>query len=132
MAIDTIEKALYSRLTNFAGLSALISDRVYPGALPQNCDKPAVYYEEYSGGYLQTNSGDMDLRPSSFRVYSVADTYSEMKAVSKQVELALERWNQSTPVPVHDSLIESTDDFYVDDMDEHLSEVDITIWHEGC
>lgn len=131
MAVDTIEKAIYSRLTGYAGLAALISDRVYPGYLPQNCTKPAVYYEEYSGRYLQTNSGNLNLRDTSFRVYSVADTYSEMKAVSKQVEAALERWNQSSPVVVVDCFIESTSDFYVDDMEEHLSEVDITIWHEG-
>lgn len=130
MAVDTIEKAIFDRLTNHVGLSALISNRVYPGVLPQNCTKPAVYYEEYNGERIQHNSGNCDMRPSSFRVYSVADSYSDMKDVSKQVEVALERWSQASPVKVHDSFINGTDDLYVDETNEHLSEVDVTIYYD--
>ena len=44
-----LEKALHTRLTGYAGLSSLISARLYPVIAPQNPTYPLATYQRVSG-----------------------------------------------------------------------------------
>lgn len=44
----SIESALFTALTGNAGLSALISTRIYPDAMPQGATLPCIVYQRIS------------------------------------------------------------------------------------
>lgn len=48
-----VEQQLWAHLTGYAGLTALIGDRVYPQQLPQGATLPAVTYTHISTEPLQ-------------------------------------------------------------------------------
>lgn len=127
MAVDTIEKAMVARLTGYTGLSALIGTRVYPGYLPQGVAKPAAYYEEEGTERLSTDDGDGKYRESDFRITTVADSYASAKAVSKQVEDALARWTQTTPIEVIETMVSSDGTMPVEETLEWIAVTKIKI-----
>jgi hypothetical protein len=49
----TMDAALFSRLSSFAGLKALIGTRIYPAPAPQNAAYPLVTYQEVSRVTIQ-------------------------------------------------------------------------------
>jgi len=86
----TLKEALYSRLSGYAGLSALVSDRIYPGEIPQDDDLPAVTVQRISRRRLRTSGTDPDLSASRFRVRSWAETVAGAEEIAVQVKGALQ------------------------------------------
>jgi hypothetical protein len=127
VSVDTIEEALYSRLTGFSGLSSLISTRVYPCLLPQGTEKPACYYEIDETRRESTDAADDTYRITDLTVTVVADSYRSAKAVTDQVELALARWTQSTPVEVIETLVTHKGIMAVQDTNEFIAVTEVNI-----
>lgn len=127
MSVDTIEEALFSRLTGLAGLSALIGSRVYPCLLPQGTEKPACYYEIDQTRRESTDQADENYRITDLTVTVVADSYRSAKAVTEQVELALARWTQSMPVEVIETLVTHKGIMAVEDTSEFIAVTDVNI-----
>jgi hypothetical protein len=127
VSVDTIEEALFSRLTGFAGLSALIGSRVYPCLLPQGTEKPACYYEIDETRRESTDQADDNYRITDLTVTAVADSYRSAKAVTEQVELALARWTQSSPVEVIETLVMHKGIMAVEDTSEFIAVTDVNI-----
>ena len=69
-----IEIALYSKLINDAGVSALISNRLYLGKLPQNPTYPCALYNRITTNRVQSMAGSTGLVEASFEVIAFADT----------------------------------------------------------
>jgi hypothetical protein len=65
---------VFARLTTFAQTQALIGNRCYPDALPQEPNLPAVVYEELPG---DTSNGNGLIVTSRVRVTSWAETGGE-------------------------------------------------------
>ena len=85
----SIDSALYTRMSGFAGLIALTGTRIYPPPIPQNATYPCCTYQQISGprGYVYGNqSGFVDAR---FQVDSWATTSVAVRAVAEQVRLCL-------------------------------------------
>ena len=129
MAVDSIDKAIVARLTSYAGLAALIGARVYPGYLPQGSVKPSVYYEEEATGRISTDDGDGEYRESEYLITAVADSYGSAKAVSAQIEAALARWTQSTPVEVTETLVSCDGTMPVEETKEWISVITVKIFY---
>lgn len=127
MAIDTIEKSIVFRLTGYDGLNALVGTRVFPGLLPQGTVKPAVYYDENKVERLSTDDGDGTYRSAEFAITVVADSYSSVKAVSTQVENALARWTQATPVEIIETLVSSDGVMPVEETSEWIAVTTVQI-----
>ena len=89
----TIEEALKSRLTSYAGLAALIGSRAFPMALPENPTLPAVVYQRISGTREQALGGSTGLARPRFQVIVWATTYAQARAAATQVRLALDGWD---------------------------------------
>lgn len=125
-----IGATLTARLKGFAGLSALIGERVFPGFLPQGTPKPAVYYEQVGFGAVSAMGTDSGIEETEWNIQVIADSYASMKAVQAQAKAALQRWKQDSGFRVLDTFILDEYDGYVDETEEHLGTIEINIQHQ--
>lgn len=127
MAIDTISKALYSRLTSHAGLGALVGIRVFPGYIPQGTAKPTCYYDETNTDRHTSDNTGSKFRVATFHIVSVADSYTITDAVKAQVIEALEGWTQSTPLTVIESIARSLGISWVEESQEFVGITEVNM-----
>ena len=127
-----IEEALFSRLSTFTGLSALVGSRIYPMLMPQNCVNPAITYQKISGAVVQAFQKDTNLAHPIFQVSCWGKTYQEVKGVAKQIKLALRDFSglMGGAVPVSAVLIQGEVDDYETDSKTFSIKIDFEIWHE--
>lgn len=85
----TLEGALFTHLSGFAGLSALVSARVYPRRLPQGATLPAVSFADFAGGTEYKHGGSLGKAETYIQIDAWAQTYISAKAVAEQVRLAM-------------------------------------------
>ena len=88
----TIQSALYSQLSTYAGLIALVSTRTYPGAAPDTVADPYCVFFQVSRRPVYTHQGATGLSEYRMQVSCFAKTYDSVKAIAAQVELAMEAW----------------------------------------
>lgn len=81
----SIEEAVYSRMTGFAELSALIGTRLYPVLIPQEVAEPAVAYQVITGLPTRSHTGYSNHQATRIQFTCQAGSYSQAKAVSKAV-----------------------------------------------
>jgi len=131
--VAEIEQALYTRLTGFAGLSALVASRVYPMRLPQSPTYPAVTYQRVAGERTPAMGADTGVMAAVVQLDAWGATYPSAKAVAKQVRLALERHrNGSSDPEILDIFIERDQD--LDPAEEPVPDLfrvslDFRVWH---
>ena len=107
-------KAISARLASFAGLTALVSTRVYPDVIPSPAVWPAVTYHVI---HTQTAKGaltDPPLSQSLIQVDVFDKTRSGAVTAAAQVRLALDRWRQTAiaGVTIDDCLFVSEMDLF--------------------
>ena len=116
-----IGDAIFQRLNGFAGLSALVSGRIYPARPPQNATRPYVVYHEQAPIDLAPEINESgDLVQSRFQIDAWAETASAAKAVGQQVRLALRDFS-GTAAGVRIDDIRAEGGF--DDFDEEVTPV---------
>lgn len=86
----SIETDLYSTLSNDAGVTALVSDRIYPNLAEEDDPRPYIVYQLITGERLSTITGVNDARRKRVQISCHADTYASAKAVAAAVYAALE------------------------------------------
>jgi hypothetical protein len=86
----TIETDLYTTLSNDAGVTALVSTRIYPNMAPESAAFPYAVYQMVSGGRLSTITGVGDAIRKRIQIGNHSATYDEAKAVAAAVIAALE------------------------------------------
>jgi hypothetical protein len=87
---------VFARLTTFAQTQALIGNRCYPDALPQEPNLPAVVYEELPG---DTSNGNGLIVTSRVRVTSWAETKAVAVQVSRAVQAGLRQYQERASLP---------------------------------
>jgi hypothetical protein len=78
----------------FAGIAAIISDRLYPVKLPQEATLPALTYQRVGGGVDITHDQDYAHSPS-IQFTCWAETYKAAEQLAEQVTLAAAAWHDS-------------------------------------
>lgn len=101
----TIETTLYTRLTGFAGLSALVAARIHPNLLPQNTPYPAISYRRVTAERPSAMGGDCGVVRGRFQFDVWAELYSDAVAVRAQLRLALQRWRNIAGTVVQDGFL---------------------------
>lgn len=86
-----LDEALYSRLSGFAGLIALVpADRIYPQWLSQAPVYPAVTFTRISTERFQHFSGNPDHEQTTVQVSAWGATFTSARQVADQIYAALQ------------------------------------------
>lgn len=129
-----IEAGLYSRLSGYAGLTALTDARIYPIRLPQPATFPAVTYQRVSRPRIQTMGTNPGLVYPRFQIDCWAKTYDSANDVAAQVIAALENqlnttWGGDAGVTIQAAIVEDDMDFYEPEVDIYRVMIEVVIWH---
>lgn len=126
----TIETALFTRLSGYAGLSALVSARIYPKRAPQNATLPCLVYERVSATRVPALNSDTDIVEARFQITVVASTYSSILSVSTQVRSALQRYRGTVSgIVIDDIQIVNDTDIYDPAVEFYQRAIDFEITH---
>lgn len=109
-----IEETLFTRLSTYANLTALIGTspvRLYPVIMPEGTVKPAVTYQLISKPTEAAMGTDPGLAHARYQFTAWAETMTAARNVIKQVRLALERYRTTG---LQDCLVESEYDLHDD------------------
>lgn len=128
-----LETALASLLGAHAGLSALVSSRIYPVKLPQDPTYPAVTYARIGYDSEEVIDGtSTGLNHPRMEINSWGTKYSDALAVNAQVRAALKRVTDTSVDPdILDALLLHEMDLYEDELKEHVYRrlAEYEIWH---
>ena len=81
----SLESLLFSRLTTDADIRRMVTRRVYPIVLPQNCDFPAISYQRITGARINDLSGYGNLQDARIQVDCWATAYDEVKELGARI-----------------------------------------------
>ncbi len=127
-----IENGLYDRLSNYAGLTALVGARVYASHLPQNTTFPCSAYRKINSTPRSLLATDSTVYDSEFDIGCFAKTYDAANDVAEQVVGALQRYSgTNNGVVVMDCMIKDVSNDYETDLEIYEVTVSITITHRG-
>lgn len=83
------ETELYAVLAAAPGLTALVSTRIYPDAIPEDSVLPAVVYSRASTDPVLSVSGQKFAETARFQITAWDKTRTSSAAVASQIEAAL-------------------------------------------
>ena len=123
----TIETEIFARLDGFAGLNALVGNRIFPNHLPQNVEMPAVSYFLVGAERPSSMGVDDGIVRSLYQFDSWSGRhidqspggFDEMAAVNVQVGKALQRWRTTSGTIVQDTFLQDAQHLYEDETDTH-------------
>ena len=133
-----LEEGLHSYLSTYAGMVALIGDRVYPLRMPQNATLPCLTYQRISTPRISTHdtSGATgDLTNPRFQFDAWGSTYASVKAINDQVRAALNGKTGSigtapSNITIRSALADNENPEYDPDSELYRSRSDYIIWIE--
>src|SRR4030067_1656130 len=128
-----IESALYSRLTAVSGVTALVSTRIYPNAIPQNISLPAIAYQIISTDRNYRHAGQSNMALPRIQITVEAASYSSAVAVCAAIRAALSGYKGTVgTVVIGGIFLETEYEGYNMDTDTTVPRPDSAIeWKEG-
>ena len=88
----SVGKAIYSLLTGYTNLTALVDDKIYPIFAPDETINPFIVYQR-ANNTIQYSKDGLVYDEVSLTVNVVSDNYTECINISEQVRAALELKN---------------------------------------
>ena len=136
MAVDVIEKAIYSVLANDANVGGLVGVKIFPVRVPQGTAMPAITYEQLTGPREHTMDGPFGMAAPTWAITSWASSYGGARALADYVRLALDGYDSTVgTVKVYVGMLENEVD-----VSEGSADISATyrwgkrqtyvIWHE--
>jgi hypothetical protein len=127
----TVDAAIYHRLSNFAGLTALTGQDIYSMFVPQEyADRtnllPAVVYRVLGSDTLHALRDDTQLASYTVQVDAFADNLDDAHRVREQVKRALRRYHGTA---IQDAFLDSEFDDYDVEADAYQLITRWTVWH---
>lgn len=86
----SVETDLYDTLSGAAGVTALVSTRIYPNLAPESATLPYIVYSVVQADRYHTLIGSGDPANYRFQMECVGTTYASAKSVSAAVIAALQ------------------------------------------
>lgn len=135
MADGTIEEAIKKILID-GDPGAMVSNRVYPTALPQNPTLPAIVYQKIDAPRYHSHSGASGLASPRFQFRTWSTTYGEAKRIANAIRTEIDgksfpeyTLDDGKKIDIQSVLLEDeTDDF--DENSKHYStRLDFVVWH---
>ena len=115
----SLASSRYSQLSAYAGLTALVSTRIYPNRAPQDATLPYVVYFRVGGSREQAFTNAVGATGVRMQFSAFAAAYIDADAVRAQVRAALLAYVTSGGVTVHEVALESDLDQYENDTFLH-------------
>ena len=133
-----IEQAIFTRLSGWLPLSALVEARIYPMRAPQNARLPFITYQRISGPRLRSMQGASGQANPRLQVDVYGGSYASVKAAANEVRLALDNFRgtiitgDGASVIVRSCSLDGDRDFLDTDADPQIFRVshDFIIWHD--
>ena len=97
-------RAIYTILTEDAGVSAVVGTRVYPQVAAQGAAFPFVVYLLQDNTPSDTKSGVSTLDEIRYDIVAAAETYSALSSLTERIRLALDRYSGTVSGIVVDSI----------------------------
>ncbi len=97
-------RAIYTILTEDAGVSAVVGTRVYPQVAAQGAAFPFVVYVLQDNTPSDTKSGVSTLDEIRYDIVAAAETYSALSSLTERIRLALDRYSGTVSGIVVDSI----------------------------
>ena len=91
----TLEESIYKHLAATAGVTGLVSTRIYPVIAPQGESLPYIVYQKIVEIPVHAMSADPEIRNRRYQFTILAETYSSVSAISIQVKSALQDYQTS-------------------------------------
>ena len=85
-------KAIYTILTEDAGVSAVVGNKVYPQIAAQGAAFPFVVYVLQDNSPSDTKSGVSTLDEIRYDIVAAAETYASLSSLTERIRLALDRY----------------------------------------
>lgn len=128
-----MESAIRTRLLATAGVTALVSQRVYCGARPQGGSQPDIVINRISGAPVYTDDGEAGLSSARIQVDCYGATYAAAKGLARAVQASLSDFvGTSGAVTFQNTLLESERDFREggSNASEYLfsTQMDFEVW----
>jgi hypothetical protein len=129
---------VYSRLTTFAGLAALIGTRAYPLVIPLTGTLPAVAYQTISSEPKTSHDGFSGLTQTRVQLTAVAADYATAKEVEQQLRAAFNAVSFTAladttqpGIEVQGAFIDNSQDDYDDanGIIQPAARIDVILWH---
>lgn len=86
----TLEEALYSHMTNQAGITALVGARIYPILMAQTAILPAIVYTRISTVREYSLSGFTGMTTARIQIDIMAQYASTAKTIADSVRFSLD------------------------------------------
>lgn len=135
--MTVLEEGLFSYLSTYGALVALISDRVYPLRIPQNAVMPCLTYQRISTPRIlthQTSGATGDLAHPRFQFDAWGATLAAVKAITDVLRAALNGKTGSigtapNAFTIQAALVEDESPEYNPETKLYRCRSDYFIWH---
>ena len=126
-----IQNHIYTRLSGYAGLTALVGLRIYPVVAPESPVYPLVIYTLISPDKPKTSGGTSGNQIAALYQFSCwADTYASARAVADQIIAAFEDYSgTSDSTVIQFSFYESENEMFEPTTKKHFIAIDFMIWY---
>lgn len=122
---------LYTYLQTQAGLTALVSTRMYPVRMPQSPTLPALVIQKVARAREYSQSGDSNLANPTYQIRCWAETHEDAVALQVQVEGALSAFSGTMgSETVYSAFIENVIDDFEEETGLYSQIVDVDFWHK--
>jgi hypothetical protein len=120
-----VQNEIYSRLSTYAGLIALVGMRIYPLTIPDKEPLPAVTYFIVSDVPEHAMGADADIETIRLQISCWADDYDAAKAIEVQVKTALSRYRGGN---IKDCFFDNSLDLYDGNEDIYHIPIDFIVF----
>ncbi len=130
-----LSEALYSYLSGYAGLTALVENRIYPpSGASQKAKAPYVVYQKISDPQLHSSGSDNGPFLPRYQFSCYGRNYDEACDVAAQIRAALRDYTGlmggEEGVMIQRSFLEDETDLYDENTERCGVAVDFIIWHD--
>jgi hypothetical protein len=109
----SVEAALFSVLSTAPAVSAIIGNRLFPGAAPVNTAAPYAVYSRASARRIRSMLGPSRLAMPRIQVDGYAATYAQARAIADAVRGALDGYRGTAAgVVIHGASLLTDQDIY--------------------
>jgi len=126
----SLKTSLYSYLSTYAGLVALVGTRIYPvGDVPQSPTVPYCVYSRPSSDRVYSHQGYSHLSEDDIQINYYDTTTAKVEAIEAQVIAAIEAWPAANSSVQMALITNIAGDLYDPQTDLQFSELEVSLFH---